>query len=67
MLYSFFLPYLGLVEAEDSLAEADVVLVCPALGEVAFEGVLIRLGRVDRVICGDKEKNSGWEWDGKGL
>ena len=55
------------MEAEDSLAEADVVLVCPALGEVAFEGVLIRLGRVDRVICGDKEKNSGWEWDGKGL
>ena len=42
--------YLGFVEAEDPLAEADVVLVRPALGEVAVEGVLLGLGRVDRVI-----------------
>ena len=55
------------MEAEDSLAEADVVLVRPALGEVTFEGVLIRLGRVDRVICGHNEESSGWEWDGMGL
>ena len=39
-----------IVQPEDALFDADVVLGLPALGEVAVEGVLLGLGRVDRVI-----------------
>ena len=42
--------YLRIVQPEDALAQPDLVLVGPALGEVAVEGVLLGLGRVDRVI-----------------
>ena len=39
------------MQAEDALAQPDVTLVAPALGAVAVERVVLRLGRVDRVIC----------------
>ena len=43
------LPLVLVVQPEDTLLDTDVIAV-PALGEVAVEGVLLGLGRVDRVI-----------------
>ena len=46
------------MQPEDALAQADLVLVGPALGEVAVEGVILGLGRVDRVVCRGRQKRA---------